>query len=59
VALVKADVSEEHITCIITVTRIGKLRTTSVADHCRPDEDGDALFRNVGSYKSHMAKHAS
>jgi hypothetical protein len=59
VALVRTDVSEEISTSFIRVTRIGELGTTLAlllfTDSCHPDEGGAKLFRNVGSYKSHMA----
>jgi hypothetical protein len=42
VTLVKTDVSEERITSLITVTRIGEL-------------GGAKFLRNVGYYKSHTA----
>jgi hypothetical protein len=51
VALVRADVSEEHSAPIIRVTRIGELGTLAVTS-----DDGSAKFlRNSGSYKSHTA----
>jgi hypothetical protein len=64
VPLVRTDVSEERITSIIRVTRIGEQRA-SVASYCQscswladfyhPDDGGDTIPRNIGSYKSHMA----
>jgi hypothetical protein len=63
VALVRTDVSEEHIVSIIRMTRIGELgtlavtsnRSTLLADSCHPDDGGDMYLRNVGSYKSRAA----
>jgi hypothetical protein len=54
VALVRTDVSEELSASFIGVTRISELGTT-LAGTCHPDEGGAKFFRNVGSYKSHMA----
>jgi hypothetical protein len=62
VALVRTHVSEDRIAFIIRVERIGEpgtLAVTSnrrtVADPCHPDDGGDTLLRNFGSYKSHTA----
>jgi hypothetical protein len=61
---VRTDVREKRITSIIKVTRIGVLgtmlavtnnRSTLLADSCHPDDGGDTILRNVGSYKSQMA----
>jgi hypothetical protein len=54
VALVKTDVSEELLTSIVRVTRIGELGTT-LADSCYPDDGGAKFLGNVGSYKSQTA----
>jgi hypothetical protein len=53
VALVRTDVLEEHSASIIRVKRIGELRM--LADSFHPDDGGDMLLQNIGSYKSHMA----
>jgi hypothetical protein len=56
VALVTANISEEHITFAIMATRISKLETTlDLADSCHPDDGGDTFLQNVDSYKNHMA----
>jgi hypothetical protein len=62
VVLVRTDVSEEYSASIIRVTRIGelgtKLEVTSKQMHTTKkyyDDRGATFFRNVGSYKSHMA----
>jgi hypothetical protein len=71
VALVKTHVSEELRISLIRVTRIGEqgtfaiIRTRVLADNYgklslytdsfHPDEGGSKFFRNIGSYKSHMA----
>jgi hypothetical protein len=73
VALVITDVSEEHSASIIRVTRIGELGTLAVTSNrrtlrrntksqsqvtdCHSDDGGAKFLRNVGSYKSHTAKH--
>jgi hypothetical protein len=61
----RTDVSEENITSIIKVTRIGKQGTLAVTRNritlriitttCHPDGGGDTFLRNVGSYKNHTA----
>jgi hypothetical protein len=54
VALVRTDVSEELSPSFIRVTIYGELGTTlDVTGH--RDEGGAKFFRNVGSYKNHMA----
>jgi hypothetical protein len=64
VALVRSEVSEEHVASIIMVTRIGDLRTLSVTSNrstplgntivfCHSDEGGVTFPQNIGSYKSH------
>jgi hypothetical protein len=50
VALVRTEVSEEHITSIIRMTRIGERGTLAVTN---PDDGETKFLRNVGSYKSH------
>jgi hypothetical protein len=52
VALVRTDASEENSASIIRLERIG-----DVADSFHPDDGEDTFFRNVSSYKSHMASH--
>jgi hypothetical protein len=49
VAIVRADVKEEHISSIIRVTKIGELGTVTNTDSCHPDDRGDTFLRNVGS----------
>jgi hypothetical protein len=74
VAFLRADVSEERIFSIITVTRISELGTTLAVTSscstpqevnfflarlsCHLDDGGDAFLRNVSPYKSHMAWHS-
>jgi hypothetical protein len=57
----RTDVSEELIAFMIRVLKIGELKTTlavtSNLSTLHPDEGGDTLLQNVGSYKSHMAYH--
>jgi hypothetical protein len=50
VALVRTDVSEEF----RSVRRL-LVTVPSFNDSCHRDERGAKLFRNVGSYKNHMA----
>jgi hypothetical protein len=59
-ALVRTNVSEEHIASIIRVERISELRTTlAVTSNWRTlwrthfDDWSDTFFRKVGSYKNH------
>jgi hypothetical protein len=57
-ALVRTDVSEEPSASFIRVTRIGELGTTLAATSNRRTLRRNTkwyFFRNVGSYKSHMA----
>jgi hypothetical protein len=60
-ALVGADVSEEHIASIFRVTRIGELGTLAVTSNrskLRRNTDyneGYTFFLNVDSYKNHTA----
>jgi hypothetical protein len=65
----RADVSDETITSIIRMTRIGELGTTIAAtsnqsscegilyldESSHPDDGGDTFLRNIVSYKSHTA----
>jgi hypothetical protein len=59
VALVRTDISEEHIASIIRFTRIGELGATSAVSSNRhrlrrnTDNGGDMFLQNLGSYKSH------
>jgi hypothetical protein len=61
VVFVRSNVSEEHSTSIIRVTRIGELGTLAVTSNwhtlrsmsCHPDDGGATFLRNVSSYKSH------
>jgi hypothetical protein len=59
VALVRTDVSEEHIASIIRLTSIGLLgRTLAVNQqpkHPAKDDGGPSFLRNIGSYESYMA----
>jgi hypothetical protein len=56
VALVTSDVSEERISSIIRMARLGELGTTlAVTDSCHPDDGSARLFQNVGTYKSQTA----
>jgi hypothetical protein len=70
VALVRADISEELSASFIRVTKIGVIGTTLAVTSnrrtlrfsyltysCHSDEGGTKFLRNVGSYKSHTAKH--
>jgi hypothetical protein len=64
VVLVRIDVSEEFMASTIRVKIINELGILAVlvtpkvlADSCRPEDEGDAFFRKVRSYKSHMASH--
>jgi hypothetical protein len=62
-ALVKTEVSEEHITSKLgTMLAVTTNRHASVASYCKhsqltnschPDDGGDMFLQN-GSYKSHM-----
>jgi hypothetical protein len=48
--------SEERSASIITMTKIGELRTTlTVTFNNHTDDEGATFLRNVGSYKSHTA----
>jgi hypothetical protein len=65
VALVRSDVSEEFITSIIMVKRIGKMDELLVAanavpnsDSFHPDNGGDKILRNVGPYETHIAPYS-
>jgi hypothetical protein len=59
VALLRTDVSEECITSIIRIFLCSVLlllvtaNVVLVRDSCHPDDGGDAILLNVGSYKSH------
>jgi hypothetical protein len=58
VAPVRTDVSEESSASFIRVTKIGQLGTTIAATAKRRKlrrNKISKLFRNVGSYNSHMA----
>jgi hypothetical protein len=57
VALVRTDVSEEHGSSFIRVTRIGELGTKQAATNNRRTlrRNTKWFLRNVGSYKSHTA----
>jgi hypothetical protein len=70
VALVKADIRQERLASIIRVRRIGELVllrrvllllvTANVPSSLilfTPMMEKGWFFRNVGNYKSHMAKH--
>jgi hypothetical protein len=56
VAFVRTDASEEHITSMIRVTRIGELVTTLavLADSFHANDGENTFLQNVSSYKSHM-----
>jgi hypothetical protein len=55
VALVRADVSEEHIASIIRMTKVGELvkalavtgNRSTLNDSCHPDDAGDKFLRNI------------
>jgi hypothetical protein len=63
VILVRTDVSQERMASIIKLTRVGELAIEAccgeilckLADSCHPDDGGDSLLRNFGSYKNSTA----
>jgi hypothetical protein len=65
-AVVRTDISENHVASIIRVERIRELRTTLAIyskwstlriSSQRADGGGDTFIRIFGSYKSHTASH--
>jgi hypothetical protein len=58
VALLRTDVSEERISSIFSVRSEAHPRSRlEDSESCNPEDRGDMLFRNVGSYYSHTVSH--
>jgi hypothetical protein len=62
-ALVRTNVSEEHVSVIIMVKRIGELGTTLAVTNSRStlrrNDGGDTFLQNAGSDKNHAASEDS
>jgi hypothetical protein len=66
VALVRTDVSEEHVSSIFRVEKIHEQRNSCsqtantfprAKNFFYPEDGGDTFLRNVGSYKTYAAPH--